>query len=84
MGPEPDIVSFYNGVMSQVLSIVDETRARANRNDVVQFGITGENIWNERSVVINVDETGENICPALESLLNRVVQSNCLKREREF
>ena len=54
--------------------MVDEARSGVSRNDVVQFEVVSQNVRNHISV--SVDDTVENIFPAFENHLDRLVQSN--------
>lgn len=74
LGDVPDIARFYTDVMGQIHELADETRLRAERNDVVQLEVVGENVRDY--ITVTVDEDGENIFPAFENLLDRLVQSN--------
>ncbi|GLD70775.1 uncharacterized protein AKAME5_002209300 [Lates japonicus] len=73
-GNVPNIATFYRDVIGIIQELADEARSQARRNDVIQLEVVGENVRNH--VAVTVDDQGENILPAFEELLDRIVQSN--------
>ncbi|XP_056902762.1 uncharacterized protein LOC130533410 [Takifugu flavidus] len=73
-GNVPDIATFYRDVTGVISELVDVARRHSSRNDLIQLEVVGENVHNH--VTVAVDEQGENILPAFNGMLDRIVQSN--------
>lgn len=76
--PSPDdaanLAQFYLDVWDNFVDLADRVRPEVSRNDRVQLEIISEHVRNH--VVFDVDESAENIVPAFEDLLARLIQSN--------
>ncbi|XP_053732001.1 uncharacterized protein LOC128765339 [Synchiropus splendidus] len=70
----PDLATFYRGWMQQVRELADEAQRLADREDVVQLEVVGEDVQEHVNVVVEGD--GGNIYPAFEDLLSNTVQSD--------
>ncbi|CAI5679595.1 unnamed protein product [Oreochromis niloticus] len=69
-----DLAQFYLDVRDNFVDLADRVRPEVSRNDRVQLEIISEHA--QKHAVFNGDDRGENIVPAFENLLARLIQSN--------